>query len=271
MSKAFVDTTILTNILLKSGEIKELSLKALARYNETLLPVYAIKEFKAGPLKNHVWLHNKFAVLQSFSKTINSIQRMSLTPKRYTTSTALEALHVATEHFEKITSSNQIILYGDTPNLDKFLCDSTRLAIKVSIFKAWRQRRSVTTKVICPLPCYKEVAPVENGILIDIKPVQCSNNLECSLEPLLKSREEDLRKLQSAINPDSPKIEDRRRLKILKELCRKPKTKLFDNECRSLGDAIFAFLAPNDSVILTTNIRDHEPLANSLGKRVEAP
>jgi hypothetical protein len=46
---------------------------------------------------------------------------------------------------------------------------------------------------------------------------------------------------------------------------------LDNSKCRSLGDAVFAFLAPVDSVILTTNIKDHRPLAQALGKSAVSP
>jgi hypothetical protein len=38
-----------------------------------------------------------------------------------------------------------------------------------------------------------------------------------------------------------------------------------------LGDAVFALLAPHDFVILTTNLKDHEPLASALGKTAQLP
>ncbi len=44
-----------------------------------------------------------------------------------------------------------------------------------------------------------------------------------------------------------------------------------EKTCRSLGDAIFAFFAPADAAILTTNERDHRPLAAALGKSVDTP
>ena len=43
-----------------------------------------------------------------------------------------------------------------------------------------------------------------------------------------------------------------------------------DKTCRDLGDAVYAFFAPPDSVVLTTNIRDHRPLAEALGKQAKA-
>jgi hypothetical protein len=41
--------------------------------------------------------------------------------------------------------------------------------------------------------------------------------------------------------------------------------------CRDLGDAIFAFFCPSNAVVLTTNLGDHEPLANAIGKKAEKP
>jgi hypothetical protein len=42
-------------------------------------------------------------------------------------------------------------------------------------------------------------------------------------------------------------------------------------DCRKLGDAFFALCAPQDAVILTTNLKDHAPLANAMGKGAKAP
>jgi len=66
------------------------------------------------------------------------------------------------------------------------------------------------------------------------------------------------------------KPENSRRIKILKEfLKKKGHFVLEDKDCRGLGDVIFAIFCPNDAVVLTTNIVDHEPLAKVLGKKVE--
>ncbi len=54
MNRAYVETTILTNVLLKPGSKKQAAARsALSRYEETLLPVYSIKEWKAGPLDHY--------------------------------------------------------------------------------------------------------------------------------------------------------------------------------------------------------------------------
>jgi hypothetical protein len=42
-------------------------------------------------------------------------------------------------------------------------------------------------------------------------------------------------------------------------------------DCQALGDAYFAFFAPDDADILTTNLKDHCPLAESIGKTAVGP
>ena len=88
MKKAFVDTTILVDLLLKSGQQNARAKAALKQFDTAELPVYAIKELSAGPLQYFAWLHNKFVVLGSYAETIDALQRMSRSPKRYLTSTA---------------------------------------------------------------------------------------------------------------------------------------------------------------------------------------
>jgi predicted nucleic acid-binding protein len=266
--KAILDTSVLTDILLNSGEAKATALKAISRYNEILLPVYAIKEFKAGPLANFVWIHNKLVVTDSYEKSIDALQRMSRTPRRYTTSTALQALKEASGSIAKQTTTDLLKKYGETTSIDKILCDEFRLALKFRIFSSWKRRRKIATDVITPLACYREVAPYEKRGLIELEPKGCKS--ECSMSTLLKSRPGDLRKMRDAIK-DSDKTENKRRSKILRQLYRTPGASLHDKECRYLGDAVFVFLAPEDAVILTTNITDHGLLAKALGKNAVSP
>jgi hypothetical protein len=44
-----------------------------------------------------------------------------------------------------------------------------------------------------------------------------------------------------------------------------------EKTCRNLGDAFFALFAPQDAVVLTTNLKDHSVLAKALNKKAEAP
>ena len=179
MSKAFVDTTILSNVLLKTGDIHDAAVKALSKYDETLLPVYAIKEFKAGPLGNFAYIHNKLVTTNSYSKTLSALQALSRTPQRHKTATALEALAEASEDAKNHITKEKLEKYGKDP--DSMMCELSRLSIKVLIFKSWKKRRNVTTDIVCPLPCYREIAPEDKRGLIDVKPTKCQNNFACSL------------------------------------------------------------------------------------------
>ena len=271
MTKAFLDTTILTDILLKPGESADKCKIALQRFTETELPVYAIKEFKAGPLRNFAWLHNKLVTLGSFHKALKALQSSSRTPRRYLTSTALEALTQAAGSLKRVPLGVLVDKYGRDADEDAVLTDQYRLAIKTAVFKAWRRRRKISSKVVNPLDCYPEATPYEHNGLIELDPTACPPIGECSLSPLLKSQPDELEKLRDTVKrlPDSH--ENTRRYQALRQLCRKPKEKMTETICRNLGDAVFALTAPDDAVILTTNIRDHRPLAVALRKRVEQP
>jgi len=270
MRKAYLDTTIIANILLKTGELRKASLEALKRFESTELPLYAIKEFKAGALRNFVYIHNKLQTLGSYSATLTALQKLSLTPQRYKTSTSLEALAEAHKSMAHAIPATFIEKYGEDAKMDKVLCDEARLAIKVNIFKAWKRRHKVAQKTVCLLPCYEEVEPYMKRDLIEVKPVQCKKGKPCEIERLLKKNPESLLAMWEAIK-DSDKPEDKRRAKVLKNMYRNPKRPIEDKDCRYIGDAVFAFLAPEGATILTTNERDHKPLAEALGKKVETP
>jgi hypothetical protein len=159
MSKAFVDTTVLTDSLLKDGAIAKIAKDGLKRFDITELPVYAIKEFKSGPLKNFKWFHNKLALVGSFEQALGALHAMSLTPQRYTTATAIEALRTGAERLKNTNLGSLVRTYGARASIDKVLCDQYRLTLKMKILKAWKYRRHLTTAVVFPLSCYEEVGP----------------------------------------------------------------------------------------------------------------
>src|SRR5262249_48993045 len=107
----------------------------------------------------------------------------------------------------------------------------------------------------------------------EMAPMECSGDRPCCLwDELTKETNKSLlTALRDAIPVTSSGFEDRNRRKVLKQLINTPKIPLTRENCRWLGDAVFAFFCPQDAVILTTNTRDHGPLAKAIGKRAEAP
>jgi hypothetical protein len=175
MSKAYVDTTILTNVLLKrrspAGVVAEAALK---RYSVTQLPEYAVKEFKKGPLSVFVWLHNELASTRSVADTVAAIQKVSPTPQRYRVSTALEALSETMKATGAQTPKELLEKYGEAAKSDRVNCDEYRLALKALIYRAWTRHRRVTSAAVQPLSCYTVAKPFEDRGTAATRPQEVS-------------------------------------------------------------------------------------------------
>jgi hypothetical protein len=265
-SKAFVDTTVLADVLLAKGPRTRAAKLALARYSETQLPVYAIKELKAGALRNYAWAHNKLVETGSLSEAMEIINRV----RGYRAASAHEALKSAAASWGFLTTAELQSEYGKKATLDSITSDFYRLHIKRLVVRAWQRRRRVTTKVVVPLPCYTETDPIEEREVLAVEGTRCNPQPECSLAPALKARLDLLERLR-AVAKAGTGPEDGRRSKALRSICKRPQDVVTEEVCRNLGDAFFAFFAPSDTVILTTNKADHEPLAAALDKVVEVP
>lgn len=271
MTKAYIDTSVYTDALLKRDDRGDRARSAISTFTHTELPVYAIKEFKAGPLTYYAYLHNKFERTRSHSKTLGALAALAATPQRYRLSTALGALADISKSLGSKTNDQLIAKYGNSAKQDLMLSDEYRLMCRALIFRAWRRRRSLTSHVVQPLSCYRESEPIERRGQIILEDLKCNAVPECCLGPFLKSNKDELQKLKDANDSVEPTRERLRRSRVLKDLIRAPNRPLTEAACRELGDAVFSFFAPKDSVILTTNLRDHTPLARSLGKSTQSP
>jgi predicted nucleic acid-binding protein len=267
---AFVDTTVFTDALLKEGERKEQAEQALTAFDETELPVYTIKEFKAGPLQHYVYLHNKLSKTDSFEKTIKALSELPHFWSRKQ-DTALEAFHTRwIEIGEKNLSEITEDASGD-PKLDSWMTARIRLGVKRRILKAWRKRRKLTSDVVDELPCYNESEPRERRGELHLDDKKCDPNPECCMADDFRSDDEAVSSLMSAIETLPKNTENGRRYSVLKELYEDANTDIKNEKCRHLGDAVFALYCPSDSLILTTNVKDHRALAEALGKGAVKP
>lgn len=267
--RAFVDTTVLTDVLLKAGEPRERAKAALARFVDTLLPVYAIKEFQAGPLANYCWIHNVLVNEQSMGRAMQRVHAVSRTPQRYLTSTSIEAMAVATHAALGVDTETALAKYGIT-SIDSLAATEIRLNLRALIFRAWRKRRRITTTVVDHLTCYDEIGPTEQRGLIVIKRWPCSLEPNCALAKMFRGKPHDVQALIVTVKAQGEGREHQKRYQALRMLSRTTRP-LDQKQCRALGDAVFAFSAPADATILTTNLKDHKPLAEALGKSVLAP
>lgn len=197
MPKAYLDTTVLADILLKAGRPKgDQALAALRTFESTQLPVYAIKEFKRGPLARFAWLHNKLVTTNNFTQSMAALHAVAGTPMRYLTSTALEAVVKASASIAHETLATLTAKYGNDAHMDNILRDEYRLALKKIIFQAWASLRNVTTETVHPLSCYDEKPPYEKRGIIDLAPKKCDLQPTCCLVPRLRAMTDDLKKMR---------------------------------------------------------------------------
>lgn len=268
--KAFLDTTLLADGLLKSKADRRRVLACLARFEYSQVPQYALKELKAGALGNFVWFHNKL-VQNSFADSINALHGMSLTPRRNTTSTALEAIEAALEQEKGQVLSEWATKYGGMAEPAEVLKDRMRLTLKIKIMSAWKHRRELADETVYETSCYVEAdLKVTSQGLIDTNPTICGEG-RCGVARLIAAQSDQLDKVIRVIEGQTDKPENQRRQKVLRKIRKNPNESLADRECRAIGDAAFAILAGSDSTILTTNERDMGPLAGALGKGVQTP
>lgn len=270
MTRAFVDTTVLTDRLLKPGPRQDKARAALARYGDTLLPVYAIKEFRQGPLMYFRLVHNKLVEKESVPEMLEVIRNW-IGPKTNLPRTALEAIEVAWGLVPSDDVARLREKYGDNANPDKIKFDALKGQLKSLIYRAWKQRRTVTTVVVDELECFLETPPIEKRKMLELPPPACVVRDECALAQRLKADMSSLESLREANNIMPQNSEKERRGRALRRLTRTPTQDFDEKHCRNLGDAVFAFFAPADTDILTTNAKDHRPLAAALGKTVSTP
>jgi hypothetical protein len=262
-----VDTTVLTDALLKADAQSLRAKTAIESSSETLLPVYAIKEFKRGPLHYYVWYHNKVVEASSWQEATTVI-RNNIGMRKNLPSTAVQALGDFLGSIGKELPADIGIRYPGM-NLESAQLAELRIWLKQRISRAWRKRRRLTTVVISSLSCYVETElRTRSSGQIDDHPLKC-DVVDCCLRERYRRRLDEVRRLEQACTGTKKEIIKRR--KALGRLRSHP-TKPYDEEhCRALGDAVFTLDCPAGGEVLTTNVVDHAPLAAALNLTVRRP
>jgi len=271
-SKAYLDTTVVANALLRGDAIGKRSADAIKRFSYSETPEYALKEFKAGPLRAWLWCHNKFNETRSFADALAAINALSITPQRNFSASARQALEVAANADRDAFASVLDLREGDGGTLDRALADRYRLYLRRKVTTAWRSRRAVASNISMPLKCFVEgdLRELRGGNLA-FERYSCPKNAKCDVFAILSKKPDEIGCLMEAVKGQEKKLENDKRYQSLRHIHRTPNRAFSDSLCRNLGDAVFAIMAPNDCVILTTNIRDHGPLATALGKVAVEP
>lgn len=265
-----LDTTILVDALLKSDEKATAAKGALKKCNNIIIHSYAIKELKRGALKNYSYLYNKTKLAPSYSALIAVLSKLSATPQKNKTSTALEALRDFHSSIEKKTDKVKFanVTYAEISNI---MLDQMRLWLKAKILRAWKNRYKYGNIRIGKLSCFKEpdVFEASNG-LIEVSNRFCSVS-DCCLRQKYIGRSSDLKKLLEACKHLPKKRESEKRYQSIRRLERTPKRDMSEEHCIALGDAVFILDCPAGAFVMTTNLQDFVPLAKALEIEVKAP
>ena len=265
--KAIIDTTVLFDALMLETGRGEEARAAIRGFAEVLVPQYAIKELKKGPLGTWKWVHNKVVVAVKWSEVMDGVA--ALYWQKYKLSTSLAAITAFESSFAEILRAK----HGGSIPTDKYEAIKLRhgrLRLKTKIFEAWENRYKAPLKAFWPLQCYDELGPVETAAgAIDDTPVNCAR--DCVLRKLFSNNPTQASALEAACRELESKDEMKRRGKVIADILRKPGRELTTTQCKHLGDAVFAMLCPDDAVVLTTNIVDHQPLAAALSKTAIRP
>lgn len=273
MDKAFVDTTILVNTTLKTGNMHDTAVGGLAKYKTTQLPAYALKEFRLGAFRAFCWLHDKFLQTKSVADTTAAVTKLSRSYAKNLPSSVREALTESLSGQTKNIDIEELSKrYGSKANLDYIQADLCRLELKRTIAEAWIARKNICTEIVCFLPCFADVTPsFSDNSFISLGTKGCEKGRSCEIKRVLSKHKKELELILGKIITLKDKRENKKRISAIQEVLRMSTRPFSDNECRDLGDAVFAVLCPNDAEILTTNIADHEPLAEVLGKHAVEP
>lgn len=269
--KAFVETTVLTDFLLKLDGSEIRARDVLQNYEFITVPHFAWKEFKRGPLTTFIWAHNKLAETKSFNVTLQRVQGMSRTPKRYFTSTAIQAIQTAfSANFADLATADVFARYGST-NFDEMMADACRLELRRVISRSWSSRFRLFDGITDTLSCYPDAELFYDDGMIVYKPYDCPKGTDCCLKDKLSLKSNSLKKIRLALGKLSDKSEIIKRREVVKRIEKHPSSVMSPSDCRSFGDAYFVLFCPDGHDIITTNLSDIKPMADELNINVVKP
>jgi hypothetical protein len=146
-----------------------------------------------------------------------------------------------------------------------------RLELKRAILRSWNRRGSLFGGPYHILSCYPDAAILEAKGRLEVQPCDCASQGECALKPVIGRRRRDLASIRNAIKKEASRPEVAKRIKVPRQLEKHFSSLMGSKECRVFGDAYFVLFCPSNAVILTTNLRDIDPMAIALGLMARRP
>lgn len=270
MSGSFLDTTILIDVTTKSNSEAKRNKEFIDANQPSETPYYALRELLAGYVRNICDVHNVLLAAENPGEAFVALQKCSPfqgRKKETKTQELAAALHSA---FKDNAS-------GARNDMKREILQS--LMVKASL--TWSKAAKIPgVNVVQPLACFNagNIDLDDAGVLRGPRDsFNCIKSARCAAAGYLHDNQNDLQKLIDSLHPNNlpdkaaNKNENAQRRKALKELKEKGPKSFNKNKCRALGDAYFAAMCPSGSVVVTSNIEDHDILCSALGKMALNP
>lgn len=270
MTGSFLDTTVVIHI---AEGVKPHSTKGEAFIGANLpaeAPFYALRELLTGRVRILCDTHNALLAAENVAEALLGIHKSSCFAGR-TKNTKLE------EIAKVMKSAFDVNPTGDREQLKREMLQA--LAIKAN--SLWRKsHRLKMVSLVQALACFND-GKVSYGSVGELtgpgNSFNCLMKERCAAAAYIYDNKSNLTKMIAALHPknlDSKvanKNENTSRRKALKDLLSKGPKEFNKRGCRALGDAYFAAMCPPGSVVVTSNMDDHEPLCLALGKKAKEP
>lgn len=269
----FIDTTLVVASAQKDDRWTPIS-ESYAKSNAPgEVPQYAQRELLASVIQILCNTHNRIRDSQNIAQALLAVIQLPAISGRMKEG-QLQAIAI---------SLRKALSEHGNPNEPMSVSTSRAACQQLALLaeRSWRRGRNLPSFMsVQPLGCF-----TGNDLTLDAAGFLkgpsgrfgCNPKVRCSAALYLHGKIDQVEKLVKFLRPTKEakkggeKRETTRRRAALKDLVQNGPDKFNKNNCRALGDAYFAVMCPPGSHVITTNIVDHIPLCEALGKEALNP
>lgn len=267
MTACFIDTTVLVDLSENRGPRKLNSETFVNSNRPAETPFYALRELLTGYVRYLCDTHNILTASTNPAEALVGI--LNRFPTRASNTKAQILARLLSQLFDgggAVTGAG-----AKRDGQHQIMMTATQM---------WR--RANNHKLIDPvqrLACFNKGDLVfkDGNLRGPNDSFNCNKKERCAAARWLSEQEGQVAKIVEALHPRNlegaakAKREISQRRNALKSLQKRGHIDFDKGKCRALGDAYFAIMCPQKSIMATTNIGDFQPMCNALGKQLRKP
>ena len=271
--EAFLETSVMIDLLFRGGRRRTVVLEALRAYESTCSSEYVKMEIKRGALNNYVLLYNKTIELANISDVGEYVARFASGPKRNTLGTMLGAMN----DFQRAAETGLGRKFGEGPaskNGTKILASFLRLRI----LGFWKAFERALNRIVNDVECYTNIYRLPPPYLkketeiIDNKLQNCDHYKPgiCRIGEFLSKNAEPYHAIRLALEKiDKPDGETSKRVSSIRRTFRRLDRMVLRKQCWEIGDGVIVVECPPSACLLTKNEKHFAPMCKALGRAFE--